>query len=81
MAKLIKPSKKGLTKKEKSGKIVTLSERERRKTHRKKLLKSLKKYLTKWKWFDIIARHSAKSGVGKRNRTLGYIRFDARKDP
>ena len=47
----------------------------------KKIKKTFKKVLTKGKVNDIIARHSAKSGVGKRNRTLGYIRFDARKDP
>jgi hypothetical protein len=34
--------------------------------------KTFKKVLTKGKVNDIIARHSAKSGVEKRNRTLGY---------
>ena len=33
--------------------------------------KTLKKVLTNGKWFDIIARHSAKKRVRDRNRTQG----------
>ena len=46
----------------------------RKKENLKKLKKSLKKVLTKWKASDIIAKHFARSA---RNRTLG-TRFDAR---